>query len=46
MQEQRQPADVADLPRFGYKQSGYGKDMGICTVEEYARIERVMISHD
>jgi betaine-aldehyde dehydrogenase len=30
----------------GYKQIGYGKDMGIFSFEEYTQIKQVMASHD
>ena len=46
MEEQSQQADVADLAHFGYKQSGYGTDMGIYSIEEYTQIKHVMASHD
>lgn len=46
MEEQRQQAHVADLARFGYKQGGYDKSMGIYALEEYMQIKHVMASHD
>jgi acyl-CoA reductase-like NAD-dependent aldehyde dehydrogenase len=37
---------VNEMPHGGYKQSGYGKDMGICSLEEYTQFKHVMASHD
>lgn len=37
---------VNEMPHGGYKQSGYGKDMGIYSLEEYTQIKHVMASHD
>lgn len=37
---------VSEMPHGGYKQSGYGKDMGIFSIEEYTQIKHVMASHD
>jgi len=37
---------VNEIPHGGYKQSGYGKDMGIYSLEEYMQIKHVMASHD
>ena len=37
---------VNEIPHGGYKQSGYGKDMGIFSLEEYTQIKHVMASHD
>jgi acyl-CoA reductase-like NAD-dependent aldehyde dehydrogenase len=37
---------VNDMPRGGYKQSGYGKDMGIYSLEEDTQIKHFMASHD
>ena len=37
---------VSEMPHGGYKQSGYGKDMGIFSIEEYTQIKHVMVSHD
>ena len=34
------------MPHGGYKQSVYGKDMGISLVVEYTQIEHVMGAHD
>jgi betaine-aldehyde dehydrogenase len=37
---------VNEMPHGGYKQSGYRKDMGIYSLEEYTQIKHVMASHD
>ncbi len=37
---------VNEMPHGGYKQSGYGKDMGIYSLEEYTQIKHVMASLD
>jgi betaine-aldehyde dehydrogenase len=37
---------VNEMPHGGYKQSGYGKDMGIYSLEEYTQIKHVLASHD
>jgi acyl-CoA reductase-like NAD-dependent aldehyde dehydrogenase len=37
---------VNEMPHGGYKQSGYGKDMGIYSLEEYTQMKHVMASHD
>jgi acyl-CoA reductase-like NAD-dependent aldehyde dehydrogenase len=37
---------VNEMPHGGYKQSGYGKDMGIFSLEEYTQIKHVMAPHD
>jgi 1-pyrroline dehydrogenase len=37
---------VAEMPHGGYKQSGYGKDMSIYSIEEYTNIKHVMASLD
>ena len=37
---------VNEMPHGGYKQSGYGKDMGIYSLEEYTQFKHVMASHD
>ena len=36
---------VNEMPHGGYKQSGYGKDMWIYSLEEYTQIKHVMASH-
>ena len=57
MEEQSQPADAADLARFGYKQelrlaqaiedqSLEWANGGIYSLEEYPQIKHVMASHD
>jgi 1-pyrroline dehydrogenase len=35
-----------EMPHGGYKQSGYGKDMSIYSIEEYTNIKHVMMSLD
>jgi 1-pyrroline dehydrogenase len=35
-----------EMPHGGYKQSGYGKDMSIYSLEEYTQIKHVMASLD
>jgi aldehyde dehydrogenase family protein len=35
-----------EMPHGGYKQSGYGKDMGSYWLVEYTQIKRVMACHD
>ncbi|MDP9296240.1 MAG: aldehyde dehydrogenase family protein, partial [Actinomycetota bacterium] len=35
-----------EMPHGGYKQSGYGKDMSIYSIEEYTQIKHVMASLD
>src|ERR671930_449344 len=35
-----------EMPHGGYKQSGYGKDMSIYSIEEYTNIKHVMASLD
>jgi 1-pyrroline dehydrogenase len=35
-----------EMPHGGYKQSGYGKDMSIYSIEEYSNIKHVMMSLD
>ena len=37
---------VNEMPHGGYKQSGYGKDMGIFSLEEYTQTKHIMASHD
>ncbi|WP_309231205.1 gamma-aminobutyraldehyde dehydrogenase [Nocardia sp. SYP-A9097] len=36
---------VAEMPHGGFKQSGYGKDLSVYSVEEYTRIKHVMSAH-
>jgi 1-pyrroline dehydrogenase len=35
-----------EMPHGGYKQSGYGKDMSIYSIDEYTNIKHVMVSLD
>lgn len=37
---------VNEKPHGGYKQSGYGRDMGIYSLVEYTQINHVVASHD
>ncbi len=37
---------VSEMPHGGYKQSGYGKDLSIYSVEEYTQIKHVMAKID
>lgn len=37
---------VNAMPTGGYKQSGYRKDMGIYSLEQYTQIKHVRASHD
>ncbi len=37
---------VNEMPHGGYKQSGYGKDMSLYSLEEYTQIKHVMASLD
>ncbi len=37
---------TAEMPHGGYKQSGYGKDMSLYSIEEYTRIKHVMAALD
>jgi betaine-aldehyde dehydrogenase len=37
---------VAEMPRGGFKQSGYGKDLSSYSFEEYTRVKHVMSSID
>ena len=34
---------TSEMPHGGYKQSGYGKDMSIYSMEEYTQIKHVAI---
>ncbi|AKK06703.1 MAG: gamma-aminobutyraldehyde dehydrogenase [Corynebacterium sp.] len=36
---------IAEMPHGGFKDSGYGKDMSLYSVEEYTRIKHVMAAH-
>jgi acyl-CoA reductase-like NAD-dependent aldehyde dehydrogenase len=35
-----------EMPHGGYKQSGYGKDMSVYSIEEYTNLKHVMASLD
>jgi betaine-aldehyde dehydrogenase len=35
---------VAEMPHGGYKQSGYGKDLSMYSLEDYTEIKHVMVS--
>jgi betaine-aldehyde dehydrogenase len=35
---------VSEMPHGGYKQSGYGKDLSIYSLEDYTEIKHVMVS--
>jgi acyl-CoA reductase-like NAD-dependent aldehyde dehydrogenase len=35
---------VAEMPHGGYKQSGYGKEMSLYSIEEYTQVKHVMAS--
>ena len=35
-----------EMPHGGYKQSGYGKDMSMYSLEDYTQIKHVMASLD
>ena len=37
---------VNEMPHGGYKQSGYGKDMSVYSLEEYTQVKHVMASLD
>jgi len=37
---------VNEMPHGGYKQSGYGKDMSIYSLEEYTQVKHIMASLD
>jgi betaine-aldehyde dehydrogenase len=34
------------MPHGGFKQSGYGKDLSMYSIEEYTQIKHVMFSLD
>jgi 1-pyrroline dehydrogenase len=36
---------VSEMPHGGFKQSGYGKDMSIYSIEHYTEIKHVMVKH-
>ena len=35
---------VSEMPHGGFKQSGYGNDMSIYSIEEYTELKHVMVS--
>ena len=35
---------VSEMPHGGFKQSGYGKDMSIYSLEDYTEIKHVMVN--
>jgi betaine-aldehyde dehydrogenase/aminobutyraldehyde dehydrogenase len=37
---------VSEMPHGGFKQSGYGKDMSMYSVEEYTQVKHVMAKID
>ena len=37
---------ASEMPHGGYKQSGYGKDMSMYSVEDYTEVKHVMVSLD
>ena len=37
---------VSEMPHGGYKQSGYGKDLSLYSLEEYTNIKHVMTAID
>lgn len=37
---------VAEMPHGGFKESGYGKDLSVYSVEEYTRLKHVMVNLD
>jgi betaine-aldehyde dehydrogenase len=37
---------VSEMPHGGYKQSGYGKDLSVYSLEDYTAIKHVMVSLD
>ena len=37
---------VSEMPHGGYKQSGYGKDLSVYSLEEYTQLKHVMASLD
>jgi acyl-CoA reductase-like NAD-dependent aldehyde dehydrogenase len=37
---------ASELPHGGYKQSGYGKDMSMYSVEEYTNVKHVAVKLD
>jgi betaine-aldehyde dehydrogenase len=37
---------TSEMPHGGYKQSGYGKDLSMYSVEDYTHVKHVMAAHD
>lgn len=37
---------IAEMPHGGFKESGYGKDLSIYSVEEYTQLKHVMVNLD
>jgi acyl-CoA reductase-like NAD-dependent aldehyde dehydrogenase len=37
---------VSEMPHGGYKQSGYGKDLSMYSLEEYTNVKHVMTAVD
>ena len=37
---------VSEMPHGGFKQSGYGKDLSTCSLEDYTQIKHVMAKLD
>ena len=37
---------VSEMPHGGYKQSGYGKDLSVYSLEEYTQLKHVLDSLD
>jgi acyl-CoA reductase-like NAD-dependent aldehyde dehydrogenase len=37
---------VSEMPHGGYKQSGYGKDLSMYSLEEYTNVKHVMTAID
>lgn len=35
---------VSEMPHGGFKQSGYGKDLSIYSLEDYTEIKHVMVN--
>jgi betaine-aldehyde dehydrogenase len=36
---------VSEMPHGGYKQSGYGKDLSVYSLEDYTEVKHVMVNH-
>ena len=37
---------TSEMPHGGYKFSGFGKDMGVLSLEEYTQVKHVLANHD